>query len=216
MSGNRETQREVHPVGPPLRLDARARKSRDALGDALITLMREKPFEDITVQDVLDHAGVSRSTFYHHFRDKEDLFASDASDFFRGLAHALTDQGDRSDRLFPVREFFEHAGHMKDFIARLRGSGLFHENMALARAEFAQGIERRLAGLGRMQRLPPDRRTALAMGYAGMIISLLTWWVEDGMRTSPAELDELFHRIAWNGLGAAPPPALPSPGRPWV
>ena len=76
MSGNREASERVH--SGKHRLDARARRSRDALGDALIALMQEKPFDDITVQEVLDQAGVSRSTFYHHFRDKEDLFARDA------------------------------------------------------------------------------------------------------------------------------------------
>ncbi len=46
---------------PARKPDRRAQRTRDALGDALITLMREKPFDTITVQDVLDLAGVSRS-----------------------------------------------------------------------------------------------------------------------------------------------------------
>ncbi len=210
MSGNREASPRVRPGEH--RLDARARRSRDALGDALIALMQEKPFDDITVQEVLDRAGVSRSTFYHHFRDKEDLFASDAGEFFHGLAHALEAQGDRSDRIFPVREFFGHVHLMKHFVAGLRAAGLFHENMALARRHFADGIERRLAGLGRAGAIPAERRPAAAMGYAGMIIALLAWWAEDGMGSSPAEIDALFHHLVWTGLGPAPFP----PQRPWV
>jgi len=46
-----------------------------------MALMHEKNFDDITVQNVLDRAGVGRSTFYVHYRDKEDLFLSDVEDF---------------------------------------------------------------------------------------------------------------------------------------
>lgn len=46
--------------------DLRVRRTRDALGSALIQLIQEKPINDITVQDVLDRAGVGRSTFYLH------------------------------------------------------------------------------------------------------------------------------------------------------
>src|SRR5256885_10811660 len=66
--------------------DQRVRRTRDRLGDAIMALLVEKPFDDITVQDVLDRAEVSRSTFYTHFRDKNDLFLSDAEEFFERMA----------------------------------------------------------------------------------------------------------------------------------
>src|SRR5918996_5341589 len=88
--------------------DARVRRTRDALGDALVALMHEKPFDTITVQDVLDRAKVGRSTFYSHYSDKDDLLMSDAEEFFESLANALSVRGDHSDRVFPVKEFFAH------------------------------------------------------------------------------------------------------------
>src|SRR6185503_11384570 len=75
------------------KIDARVRRTRDALGDALITLMQEKPFDTITVQDVLDRAHVSRSTFYSHYSDKDDLLMSDADEFFQALSMALSQHG---------------------------------------------------------------------------------------------------------------------------
>src|SRR5687768_18537741 len=78
--------------------DARVRRTRDTLGDALIALMQEKPFDTITVQDVLDRAHVSRSTFYTHYSDKDDLLMSDAEEFFEALSMALSSHGDKSDR----------------------------------------------------------------------------------------------------------------------
>jgi AcrR family transcriptional regulator len=48
----------LHLVASGKKTDARVRRTRDALGDALVALMQEKPFETITVQDVLDRAKV--------------------------------------------------------------------------------------------------------------------------------------------------------------
>ena len=66
----------------PARLDARSARTQRALGAALVELMLAQDFDAITVQDVLDGAGVGRSTFYSHFRSKEDLLLSDAERFF--------------------------------------------------------------------------------------------------------------------------------------
>jgi AcrR family transcriptional regulator len=71
------------------KIDARVRRTRDALGDALLTLMQEKAFETITVQEVLDRAGIGRSTFYAHYRDKNDLFLSDLEDFLEPMSTVL-------------------------------------------------------------------------------------------------------------------------------
>ena len=79
---------KIHIPDFKKKIDARVRRTRDALGDALVTLMQEKPFDSITVQDVLDLAGVGRSTFYTHYSDKDDLLMSDADEFFEGLAMA--------------------------------------------------------------------------------------------------------------------------------
>ena len=54
--------------------DLRVRRTRGRLSNALVELMRDKPIDQITVQEVLDHSGVGRSTFYLHYRDKDDLF----------------------------------------------------------------------------------------------------------------------------------------------
>ena len=185
---------------PKKKTDARVRRTRDALGDALIALMQEKPFETITVQDVLDRAHVSRSTFYTHYSDKDDLLMSDADEFFQALSMALSQHGEQSDRIFPVREFFAHLSDVQPFFKALVKSGKYQENMELARGHFARGIERRLAELPQGQSIHPHELPAIAFTHAGALLSLLKWWLDRGMRESPAEMDQLFHRMVWNGV----------------
>jgi AcrR family transcriptional regulator len=188
------------PLAPSKKkTDARVRRTRDALGDALIALMQEKPFDTITVQNVLDRAHVSRSTFYSHYSDKDDLLMSDAEEFFEALSMALSAHGDKSDRVFPVKEFFGHLSDVQPFYKALVKSGKFQENMELARGHFARGIERRLSELPRAQSIAANERSAIAFTHAGALLSLLTWWLDRGMRETPAEMDQLFHRMVWNG-----------------
>jgi len=190
----------LHLVELKKRTDARVRRTRDALGDALVALMQEKPFDTITVQDVLDRAKVGRSTFYSHYSDKEDLLMSDAEEFFESVAMLLSIRGDTSERVFPVREFFNHIIEAKQFVDALVSSGKFNDNMELARGLFARGIERRLAELPKGQGISPNERPAIAFAHAGALLALLTWWVDRGMKQSPAEMDELFHRLVWKGV----------------
>ncbi len=179
--------------------DRRVVRTRDRLGDALVALMREKNFEEITMQEVLNRAGVGRSTFYVHYRDKDDLFLSDVEDFFENCSTALTRRGASPKRLLPVKEFFTHVREAHEFYTALLRSGKVSDVHALGRGFFARSIEERLqlAGL----KIEPAQRSAQANALAGSFFSLLDWWVDKGMKADPKEMDELFHRMAWSGLG---------------
>jgi AcrR family transcriptional regulator len=183
--------------------DQRVRRTRDRLGDALVELLIQKPFDEITVQDVLERAGVGRSTFYTHYRDKNDLFLSDAEDFFQGMATALSRFGDKSERVAPVQELFAHIAEVRPFYDALVESGRVHDVMELGQEHFARGIEQRLNEMPRARAIPSDRRGAIAHGLAGTLFSLLAWWVQHRMPLSPEEMDKLFHKLVWAGAGGA-------------
>src|SRR6516162_4720007 len=56
--------------------DRRVQRTQTLLHKALMSLILEKKYESITVQEILDRADVGRSTFYAHFRDKDELLVS--------------------------------------------------------------------------------------------------------------------------------------------
>ncbi len=153
------------------------------------------------MQHVLDRAKVGRSTFYTHYRDKDDLFLSDVEDFFEGMANLLSRRGEDSNRIAPVREFFAHVAEWKEFHAALVASGKVRDVMELGHGYFARAIEQRLSDL---QPLPTDSlsRTAVAHALAGALLSLLSWWIDRGMPVSPSEMDEMYHRMVWSGVSA--------------
>ena len=183
--------------------DQRVRRTRDRLGDAMMALLVEKPFDDITVQDVLDRAEVSRSTFYTHFRDKNDLFLSDAEDFFEMMATSLSRLADKSERVAPVQELFAHIRDVRPFYNALIASGRKQVLLELGQEYFARGIEQRFKEMPRARTIPSKSRSAMAHGLAGNLFSLLAWWIQHDMTLSPEEMDKLFHQLVWTGADGA-------------
>lgn len=54
-------------------MDRRVRKTRRQLRDCLITLLRKKKVQDITVRELTEMADLNRGTFYLHYKDVFDL-----------------------------------------------------------------------------------------------------------------------------------------------
>ena len=84
--------------------DRRTQKTRKALSEALISLMFEKSYESIVVQDILDRANVGRSTFYTHFRDRDELLVNGLQDLRELLRTAQTAARALADFACPDRE----------------------------------------------------------------------------------------------------------------
>lgn len=69
--------------------DPRVKRTRQAIRDALISLIHEKNFDSITVQDIAEKATVNRATFYSHYYDKYDLLDKSIQEMLTTLADIL-------------------------------------------------------------------------------------------------------------------------------
>ncbi|WP_037853452.1 TetR/AcrR family transcriptional regulator [Streptomyces sp. NRRL S-340] len=187
--------------------DRRTRRSRRALGDALVELVLERGFTALTVEDVTERADVARATFYAHFRDKEDLFARVTADLLAELSERLAPAVADSAVGFtgkPVLEMLRHARERRDlYRIVLRGEGdgrplqMFVDACARATAEeFRARAERNAV----QPRIDPE---LLARVWVGEQIAVLRWWVEQDTPSLPAEevvrmlLDLALHGRYW-------------------
>ena len=182
------------------KLDARTRRTRMLLGDAFLRLIMEKPIEDITVQEVLDRARVGRSTFYLHFRDKNDLLLSQLERFLEHMSTVLIANKEKSLRVAPVTEMFDHLEQQRKLYGILRDAGRLTDFFDLAQDYFARGIEQRLIDSGRLSKLSKPELAARANALAGSLLSLLRWWMDRIEKEPATKMDEMFHRMVWNGL----------------
>src|ERR1700724_2006432 len=175
--------------------DQRIRRTHERLGMALLTLIQERPIDEVTVQDVLDRASVGRSTFYLHFRDKDDLLLSQLEMFLENMSTALSIRKEASHRVVPVAELFAHIGNQNKLYRALADSGRLNDFFDLAQGYFARGIEQRLTESKRLSNLQKRELVARCSALAGSMLSLMRWWLDRGATEPPRVMDELFHRM---------------------
>ena len=70
-------------------MDRRQKRTKDAIFRAFGSLLEQKKYESITVQDIIDEADIGRSTFYTHFETKDELLKTMCTDIFH---HVFTDE----------------------------------------------------------------------------------------------------------------------------
>ena len=102
--------------------DRRSQRTQRLVNSALLELLFERRYDTITVQDILDRAGIGRSTFYTHYFDKEDVLTSIAEQmletFDQQFSHREVEQG-----IIPALELFQHVQqNYQYFQAMMRGN----------------------------------------------------------------------------------------------
>lgn len=164
----------------------------------MVTSLKEKPFEEIKVDDLLVSSGVSRSTFYSHFTGKEDVLDSLLDNIFIHVFSASLGAEDTHDfskeSIFDYEHLFTHLFyHFKDekellvAITNSSGKTLFCEKM---RQKSAPLIERSFdAGLFHDDSLPGE--LVLSRAKENFVL-LILFWFDKGLKDSPETLTRYF------------------------
>ncbi|GAB6255625.1 TetR/AcrR family transcriptional regulator [Peribacillus sp. N1] len=71
-------------------MDLRIQKTRKAIRDAFLALIKEKGYEKITIQNIADQAMINRNTFYLHYIDKPDLMEKLYEETFKRLEKSIS------------------------------------------------------------------------------------------------------------------------------
>ena len=98
---------------PDEKHDRRSQRTRRLLGDALVALLVEKRYDTITVQDIIERANVGRTTYYAHYKDKEDLLLSEIERVVHLLGYEALATGGAAQPLFPSLALFRHVQSFK-------------------------------------------------------------------------------------------------------
>ncbi|MER7128334.1 TetR/AcrR family transcriptional regulator [Streptosporangium saharense] len=173
--------------------DRRVRRTQKALQRALIELVEEQDLSRLSVADVAERAGVSRSTFYDHYRDVHELAEAACTVMVDELIGAVPGPGADATRDAPGRllAFFttlaEHAGLYR---ALLGPSGSARVIAHIRRRATAAGYAgaRQAAGEGAPDGDPHDVPAAFA---AGALVGVAADWLERGCPRTPAEMADL-------------------------
>lgn len=189
--------------------DRRVRRSRRMLQEALSSLILEKGYDRVTVQDVIDRADVGRATFYAHFRDKDDLLMSGFEEMRKSLRqHLVTSPRAQEEPLGEglgfARALFDHAqGRRREYRAHVgsRSGGailtfVHKELTSLMRAHLDEVVARR--------RVKPEVPVEIITHYVvSALLSLLTWWLDNDLPYTAEQMAQMFERLTRPAVAAA-------------
>jgi len=201
-SPRRQHKYDFSKNAPP---DRRIQKTRRLLHDALLSLLHEKSYDDIVVKEILDRANVGRSTFYSHFRDKDDLLAGGVRDLLHSIRTAKVPsplKGPEEIVLLslPIFEHIDQHRRVNRLRMGRRGQIILHEHLQKALVElFAARLKSQLKDRAKTSNQVPD--DLLVQHVASTFILILNWWVDRNTTLPPAEVDALFRALIGPALG---------------
>lgn len=181
------------------RSDRRILRTRRLLHEALGTLVREKVYDRITVAEILERANIGRSTFYTHFRDKDDLLSSSISNLLD--SDRPSEQSRSLDRVERMLRFslplFEHIHSHRSLSNRTmgeRGRAMLHEHLrqvlsARIIQDIAEEPQRRKSTT---RQVSPE---LLAQYIASTFVLVLHWWLDCRGSVAPSEADKMFRAL---------------------
>jgi len=184
-------------------IDRRAMRTRQALHQALIELIGQRDYDEISVMDIAEAANVGRSTFYAHFTDKDDLLRSGTLHFRDMLLrdHAVRHKSDGPDgHLLSFSRFMtEHLKERKDLYRALKRGRAGPIIMEAFRLYVCELVRDDL--IARAPKTERPYETELAVQFiVGAFMSVLSWWMDRGAKEDPTEIDHAFTALARDGF----------------
>jgi AcrR family transcriptional regulator len=182
-------------------IDRRVARSREMLHQALLSLIMEKGYEPITVEDICERANVGRSTFYAHFTSKDDLKrrglehlrreliehqrSASAATNVRGIAFTLTMLEHARDHIHLYRALVgSRGGAIALTTIRQTLCEIVRGELAETRGKGSEGVSREFA----------------VQYIVGAFMAVLTWWLDRGAKPPPQEINAMFQRLAIQGV----------------
>ena len=176
-------------------MDRRQKKTRDAIFKAFASLLSEKNYNQITVQEIIDNADIGRTTFYSHFETKDFLLKELCEELFDhviGTAMGLPDAhekyscGNASDSVY--LHLINHLKQNDNNIIGLlscRNNELF---LKYFKTDLQKLIRTQFSGFSN-PKLPEE---FLINHISSTFVETVSWWISRNMKESPETITEYF------------------------
>jgi AcrR family transcriptional regulator len=186
----------------PEKKDRRTRRTRQLLRSALLSLLKEKRYQEISVQDIIARADVARSTFYMHYLDKDDLLTGGHGVFAENLGEQITSHSEENGASnFSSRAWFYHIQAQLPILKVIAKDPAMDLAMKTLREIIHRSVDEAIQAHAQVKQTSVPF-SAIVDYLTDTLMSLIKWWFKDGMRYTPEQMDEMFQRLVMPGLSS--------------
>lgn len=178
----------MHSTNNPIAI-----QSKKWLTTALLDLMKDKPYDKITVKEIAEKADLNRSTFYRNFNTKEDVINYYLDYLTEEYIHRIG-RSDKMDMSKVSRIFVEFWGENLEFVYSLRKNGLsyflleaFNTRLPYIHKSIQEKFSYKIS--------EENLEFSLAFNAGGMW-NLLMKWIDTGFVQSRTDLVKAFEEIS--------------------
>jgi AcrR family transcriptional regulator len=188
-------------------LDRRKIKTKAAIREAFISLIKEKGFKTLLVSDITEWAKIHRGTFYLHYQDKFDLMDKAQTEIIENIQRIivqantldLTTLNDIEKPLPVIVSIFEYLKENANLVHAV----FSHEGGRPFQSRIRKTIERNLKpefleGLAEKNFMVPGN---YLLSYAiPAHFGVIQDWLDRGCIETPGEMALIVSKISWFGV----------------
>ena len=185
--------------------DLRVRRTQKFLWEALLELLEEHSFEEISVTDICERAMVHRATFYKHYESKQDLVMHGIKSLISQLEREVKQEKEKNHRsdddnhteLFTLFKHFAQYKHFYKFL-------LYEENFIslqhLLLAQLETSTEERIKSHLHRKRNSVDIPSIIIAQFdTGAIVSVLVWWLKNDLPVPAEQMARHLSHLLYKG-----------------
>lgn len=168
--------------------------TKKALATALMDELSKKPLDKISVQELTDKCGLTRNTFYYHFRDIYDLLSHIFLDEMEYLRVQYAEKLDWEDGLeYGLNYLYEHKSAIKN-INESSSNELISKYINHVANEHSKSVIE-LEYNNPAHQLDPSTLNIVAKFYKAALLGALLDWIATDMKESPTELAKYYNAM---------------------
>ncbi|NRF96008.1 TetR/AcrR family transcriptional regulator [Paenibacillus frigoriresistens] len=169
------------------KVDRRVLKSQEAIKKAVLELMAEKSFDDITIRDISDRANVNRGTIYLHYMDKFDLLDKIIEEHISNLRELCQSASEMTfkEGNYVWFEYFANNHLFFSTMLNTKSAAYFRSRfLDLVVQEYKTEVD---VTEGKNQGLSED---VILQFFGAAVVGAVEWWFRSGMPLPPRVMAE--------------------------
>ena len=177
--------------------DRRIRRTRRQLHSALHHLIKQTPYDSLTISDIVEEADISRATFYLHYKDKDELLLGS----LEALSQSLIEQLAPSETS-PL-ELHTFAHHIYVHVKKQQKLYIALQSSYTASFVIQHHIEQLVVIVeGMLGHIAPELPSAnqVAHQLIGMLYGQILWWLKHDLKPSAGDMAQAFETFALQGI----------------